>query len=124
MNRSEKYCFQILAEALPDYYIFPQVSFNALITHSTWIRHLRWQHFVRKQFNTKYVDFVLCRKSDLEVIAIIEYDGSGHIDDYDEQRDYLLMCTGYRIERFTDAVTVDFVKKRFNDLLTTSEKLQ
>jgi|GEM_PF-4792040 len=124
LNNSEKHFFRILSEALPDYYVFPQVSFNALITHSSWIKHLHWERFVRRKFNTKYVDFVLCRKSDFEVVAIVEYDGSGHKGHDDEQRDQLLVYTGYRIERFTDGVTIDFVKTRFDDLLTIHTRPQ
>ena len=77
---------------------------------------------MRRQFNTKYVDFVLCRKSDFEVFAIVEYDGSGHKSHNDKQRDLLFARTGYRIERFTDGVTIDFVKTRFDDLLTINTR--
>ena len=41
LNNGEKYFFRILTEALPDCYVFPQVSFNALITHAHWITTTR-----------------------------------------------------------------------------------
>lgn len=115
LNESEKDFFRKLSEALPYYYIFPQVSFNALVTHAHWISSLRWQRFVRRKFNTKYVDFVLCKKSDFEAVAIVEYDGRGHNDDDDERRDEMLKITGYRIERFTGEDTINSIKARFDD---------
>src|SRR5690606_13026308 len=96
LNGSEKQLFRALTETLTEHYVFPQVSFNALITHAPWIKYRYWQRFVRQQFNTKYVDFVLCRKTDLKVIAIVEYDGTGHRSHSDERRDALLTCAGYR----------------------------
>ncbi len=116
LNTGEKYFFRVLTKALPEYYVFPQVSFNALITHAHWITVTRWERFVRFAFNRKYVDFVLCRKSDFEVIAIVEYDGSGHINHNDKRRDEMLTSVGYQVERFTFGDTVDSVRARFNDL--------
>jgi hypothetical protein len=114
LNNGEKFFFHVLTKALPDYYVFPQVSFNALITHAHWITVTRWERFVRFAFNTKYVDFVLCRKSDFEVVAIVEYDGSGHIGHNDKRRDEMLTSVGYQVERFTFGATVDSVRARFN----------
>ena len=107
--------FSRLTKALPEYYVFPQVSFNAIITHAHWITVTRWERFVRFAFNRKYVDFVLCRKSDFEVVAIVEYDGSGHIDHNDKRRDEMLTSVGYQVERFTFGDTVDSVRARFDD---------
>jgi hypothetical protein len=115
LNYSEKHFFKILSDALPDYYIFPQVSFNALITHASWILKDYWKHFVRMNFNTKYVDFVLCRKADFKVVAIVEYDGSGHRNHDDVRRDALLKNVGYRVERFTSEDTAESVSTRFKD---------
>jgi hypothetical protein len=114
INNSEKRFFQILCEAMPDCHVFPQVSFNALVTHAPWIRYLHWERFVRRSFHAKYVDFVLCRKSDFGVVAVVEFDGSGHVNHDDERRDELLKSVGYQIQRFTDHDTLDSVKTRFN----------
>lgn len=114
MNQSEKFFFQILSEALPQYCIFPQVSFNALITHASHVDNLSWKYAIRSKFNTKYVDFVLCSKSDFEVIAIAEYDGGGHRNHADMQRDSMLESVGYRVERFTQQDTIDTVRTRFS----------
>lgn len=120
LNESEKDFFRKLSEALPSLYIFPQVSFNALVTHAHWISSLRWKHIVRGKFNTKYVDFVLCKMPDFEVIAIVEYDGRGHNNGDDERRDELLKSTGYRIERFTDEDRIDSIKTRFDGFTGTA----
>jgi hypothetical protein len=123
VNNSEKRFFQILCEAMPDCHVFPQVSFNALVTHVPWITHLHWERFVRRSFNSKYVDFVLCRKSDFGVVAVVEFDGSGHVNHDDERRDELLKSVGYQIQRFTDYDTLDSVKSRFNGLEVSGPNL-
>ena len=61
---------------------------------------------MRTSFNSKYVDFVLCRKSDFEVVAVVEFDGRGHINHNDERRDELLRSVGYQVQRFTSRDTV------------------
>lgn len=114
LNQSEKHFFQILADELPDHHVFPQVSFNALITHAPWISFLYWKRFVRRSFNTKYVDFVLCEKYDLKVLAVVEYDGTGHRNFDDGLRDELLKSAGYRIERFSYQDTPESIRLRFN----------
>jgi hypothetical protein len=123
VNNSEKRFFQILCEAMPDCHVFPQVSFNALVTHAPWITHLHWERFVRRSFNSKYVDFVLCRKSDFGVVAVVEFDGGGHVNHDDERRDELLKSVGYQIQRFTDYDTLDSVKSRFNGLEVSGPNL-
>ena len=123
VNNSEKRFFQILCEAMPDCHVFPQVSFNALVTHAPWITHLHWERLVRRSFNSKYVDFVLCRKSDFGVVAVVEFDGSGHVNHDDERRDELLKSVGYQIQRFTDYDTLDSVKSRFNGLEVSGPNL-
>ncbi len=113
VNNSEMRFFHILSQAMPECHVFPQVSFNALVTQAQWISQLRWQRSVRRSFNTKYVDFVLCRKSDFGVVAVVEYDGSGHDHYSDNRRDEMLRSVGYRIERFTGQDSLETVKCRF-----------
>jgi hypothetical protein len=121
INNSEKRFFQILSDAMPDCHVFPQVSFNALVTHAPWITYLHWERFVRRSFNSKYVDFVLCSKSNFEVVAVVEFDGSGHVNHDDERRDELLMSVGYRVERFVDGDSLQSVKSRFSPLTKVEE---
>ena len=68
---------------------------------------------VRSKFNAKYVDFVACNKLDLEVFAIVEYDGTGHNSKDDNERDRLLREAGYRVERFSTLDTPQSIRGRF-----------
>ncbi len=120
LNKSETKFMALLREAFPEHYIFPQVSFNALITHADYVRNFRWRNAIRSKFNTKAVDFVLCDPKTLEVIAIIEYDGGGHDYKNDALRDRLLENNGYRVERFNQRDTLESIKNRFHWLLGKS----
>jgi Protein of unknown function (DUF2726) len=120
LNVSEQRFFRHLSDCLNDCHIFPQVSFNALITHASWISSNHWQQMVRSKFNAKYVDFVVCSRSDFQVIAVVEYDGPGHRNTHDEERDILLRGAGYRVERFTHFDSADTIRHRFG-LLVSSE---
>jgi hypothetical protein len=113
LNQGEKRFMGMLLQALPECFVFVQVSFNALVTHSPKIDQRHWQRLVRRQFNTKYVDFVLCDKCDMRVIAVVEFDGSGHSKKSDQLRDKILEQAGYRIERFNGTATVEVVRTRF-----------
>ncbi len=120
LNLSEQRFFRLLSEILTDCHIFPQVSFNALMTHASWISRPYWQQMVRSKFNAKYVDFVACKKLDLSVLAVIEYDGLGHRSTADSERDSLLTGVGYRVERFTHHDTPHSIRLRFGLLEKTN----
>lgn len=115
LNASERAFFHMLEEAVAGRcYIFSQVSFNALLTHSPWMRSKQWIFAVRRQFNTKFTDFVLCDKNELKVLAIVEYDGAGHRSNNDRKRDALLRHAGYKVERFTPGVTANILHQRLS----------
>lgn len=113
LNVSEQRFFRLLCDNLTDCHVFPQVSFNALITHASWISRGYWQQMVRSKFNAKYVDFVVCNRLDLRVVAVIEFDGPGHQSTRDEERDSMLRGAGYRVERFTHQDTPNSIRFRF-----------
>ena len=113
MNSSEQKFFLLLCDSLTVCHVFPQVSFNALITHASWISRDYWQQMVRSKFNAKYVDFVVCRRSDFKVLAVVEFDGPGHQSSHDNERDHLLRSAGYRVERFTHQDTPHSIRFRF-----------
>ncbi len=119
VNESEARLLAILTGLFPDYYVFPQVSFNALITHAPHIANIGWRNAVRSKFNSKSVDFVLCKKDNFEVVAIIEYDGQGHNYEDDAIRDDMLKTAGYRVERFDANYTIENIKNRFQLLVQT-----
>ena len=118
MRRGEQQCFRLLCEALPDYHVCPQVSFNALVTHSDHVFGT-YINKVRSRFNWRYVDFVICERTSLDVFAIVEFDGTGHDPKDDAERDAMLVAAGYRVERFTQD-TLDSIKARFADLVPKS----
>lgn len=105
----------MLVEALPEHYIFSQVSFNALITHAPHVWSKEAILNVRMKFNAKYVDFVICNKM-LEVVSIVEYDGYGHNTHADTYRDSMLRAAGYHVERFTPKDSFDTIKERLDTL--------
>src|SRR5690606_9177550 len=51
MNKSEAKFLKMLIEAFPDHYVFTQVSFNALVTHASYVRSQRWRNAIRSKFN-------------------------------------------------------------------------
>lgn len=111
MGKGEQRLFRMLNEALPDHFIFPQVSFNALLTHAPHIWGDNYRNAVRRKFHHKYVDFVVCDRV-FEVVAVVEYDGSGHDGRADAYRDGMLTDAGYRVERFTQTDTPDMIRQR------------
>ena len=119
----ERGFFKTLKEALTNHHILAQVSFNALLTHAP---HL-WGEVksrVRGQFNRNFVDFVVCDPVTLEVMAIVEYDGSGHRYDKDARRDAMLEKAGYRVERFGVGYTLDSVRNVMGSFLNTQAPIR
>ena len=123
MGYEERSFFEVLEQALPNHRIFAQVSFNALLTHAP---HL-WgevKNRVRGQFNHNYADFVVCDKASYEVVAVVEYDGSGHRTHDDARRDAMLTQVGYRVERFDVGYTVESVCNRMGSFLNIQAPLK
>lgn len=105
----EQAFFELLRDALSDCHILPLVSFSAFITYAPHVTDVKWQKLICSKFNAKYADFVICRKSDFSIVAIIEYSGSNNVS----HGDALLATLGYRVERFSPEDTCDSVKRRF-----------
>lgn len=93
LTRREQQFFEVLQQALPQVYIFPQVSFSAILTTKGF--------YTRSQFNRKIADFVLC-DSQLNIVAIIELDDSSHKgrEQQDAARDAMLNEAGYPVLRY------------------------
>lgn len=93
LTRRELQFFSVLQEALPQVYIFPQVSFSAILNTKGF--------YTRSQFNRKIADFVLC-DSNLKIVAIIELDDSSHKgrEKQDAARDAMLNEAGYPVLRY------------------------
>lgn len=112
MGQGEQRFFRLLNECLPDHYIFPQMSLNALLQQAPHIFGSEYITNVRRQFHHKYVDFVVCSKQDMKVVYIIEYDGEGHDSKDDDMRDEMLAAADYRVVRFHPSDDADSVKER------------
>ena len=93
LTKREQQFFQILEHALPHAYIFPQVSFSAILTTKGF--------YTRSQFNRKIADFVICDER-MNIVAIIELDDSSHKgrEQQDAARDAMLHEAGYPVLRY------------------------
>lgn len=90
LTKTEREFFNRLLNALPDYHVFPQVAFGAILKTTK----------ARGRFSQKITDFVVCDKDTLEILAIIELDDKTHNLQKDKARDAMLNAAGYRTIRF------------------------
>ena len=93
LTKRELQFFAVLEQALPRAYIFPQVSFSAILTTKGF--------YTRSQFNRKIADFVVCDER-MNIVAIIELDDSSHKgrEQQDAVRDAMLNEAGYPVLRY------------------------
>lgn len=110
LTRREQQFFQVLAQALPRCYIFPQVSFSAILNTKGF--------YTRSQFNRKIADFVICNEQ-LGIVAIIELDDSSHKgrEQQDAARDAMLNEAGYTVLRYAQIPESWQVQKDLQKLL-------
>lgn len=88
-----------LLDALPNDAIFVQVAMGALLNPSCdESSEDFWR--IRSQFAQKFVDFVVCDPSSLDVIAIIELDDRTHDPVKDADRDAMLGAAGFTVLRW------------------------
>lgn len=99
LSDNELEFFHRLHRALPDYHVFPQVAVNALLKVAPAVPKKRY-HATRNRFAQKHVDFVVCERDTLAVVAIIELDDRTHVAEKDMARDRMLEAGGYRTIRF------------------------
>lgn len=70
VNKSERRLFELLRAELPDdIWIFPQVSYGAILKNRSYKRYM--------SINAKRADFVVCNW-ELHPILVVEYQGAGH----------------------------------------------
>ena len=99
LTANEREFYFRLRRALPGYFVFPQVSFGALLTDDGKLsQQSRWA--VRAKFDRKIADFVICERSGLKVVALIELDDRMHDSHADRQRDAITKAGGYQTFRF------------------------
>jgi very-short-patch-repair endonuclease len=99
MTANEKDFFARLQRALPGHLVFPQVSFAAFLTDDGKLSsQKRWA--VRARFDRKIADFVVCDRTALEIVAIVELDDCTHSSTADRKRDELTKGAGFQTIRF------------------------
>jgi hypothetical protein len=97
MTDNEEEFFGRLVAALPDHYIFPQVSMSALLDPASSDR--RTAHGDRLRIAQQRVDYVVCTRR-CEVVAVVELDDKTHSRANDELRDARLEQASIRTVRF------------------------
>lgn len=100
----ETQMFIRLKQSFPNYHVFAQVAFSALITSK--------DYKIRSQFNRKVTDFVVLNDK-MDVIAIIELDDPSHLEkaEEDRMRDQMLTEAGYIVKRYTNIPSVRQLQK-------------
>ena len=104
LTKRELQFFAVLEQALPRAYIFPQVSFSAILTTKGF--------YTRSQFNRKIADFVVCDER-MNIVAVIELDDSSHKDreQQDAVRDAMLNEAGYPVLRYAQIPQASQISK-------------
>jgi hypothetical protein len=97
MTDNEFEFFNRLVKALPDYYIFPQVSFGAILDSIGDTPQEKQR--IRFTFSQKRADYVVYNDNK-QIVAIIELDDRTHNVQNDAKRDAMLNEAGYRVIRF------------------------
>lgn len=93
MTNHEKTMFYEILQSTPECFIFPQVSFGAILK----TKFTR----TRNRFMQKRADFVITDRN-FNIIAVIELDDNSHNgkEHLDAQRDAMLKEAGYKILRY------------------------
>lgn len=101
MTPNEREFFARLKGALPEFEVIPQVAMSALLDVSLPEMHPKYWA-MRKEFSQKTVDYVVCRKGAMEVVAVVELDDRTHDakQDKDAARDAMLANAGIRTIRW------------------------
>jgi hypothetical protein len=97
MTDNEFEFFKRLVQALPEYYVFPQVAMNAVLQANGNDR--KENYGIRNTFSQKVIDYVIYNQQG-KIVAIIELDDKTHNKEKDEKRDAMLHQAGYKTVRF------------------------
>ena len=101
LTDNEKEFYRRLREALPNHEVFTQVSFSALVKVRAGPDRREYA-LARAKISQKYMDFVICDRETLNVVAVVELDDRTHDNkaDADALRDKILIESGYRVIRW------------------------
>lgn len=93
MTKNEIEFFNRLTEALPEYYIFPQVAMASILQVKK-SNDGNKSYGLRNRFSHKIIDYLVC-DADLNIVAIIELDDKTHSQQKDSDRDAMTKQAGY-----------------------------
>lgn len=120
LTDNEREFFQRLQQALPTMHVFPQVAANAILKVESGVS--RKEHYsTRGQFSQLHVDFVVCERESLNVMAVIELDDRTHNAEKDKKRDGYFEQAGHKVIRYPskNKPTVAQIEAQFAQLLGT-----
>jgi very-short-patch-repair endonuclease len=89
--------FGRLVRALPNHFVFPQVSMGAFLDPVARNRKTRVSHFFK--ICSKRVDYAICDRNHI-LVAIIELDDRSHVTANDKIRDAMVATAGICTIRF------------------------
>lgn len=96
LTKAEQRFFWLLAKALPEFYIFPQVSFHAFLDAPQGSDHMRYFAKIAQ----KRCDYLICDRS-FNPLVIVELDDWSHVDPAkDAARDAMPYSAGLDTVRF------------------------
>jgi very-short-patch-repair endonuclease len=96
-----------LEAAAPELRFSPQVAMGALIEPAVPRSDRKAYYRLRGMFSQKIVDFVAQRRTDGQIVAIIELDDRTHDAGRDAKRDEMLKSAGYRTIRWKSTAKPD-----------------
>ncbi len=103
LSKTELSFFSQLRAALPEYEVFPQVAFRAVVHIPSGLNGRLFGALARS-LGARHADFLVCAKDDCRILAFIELDDPSHDQSLkqhdDRKRDWMLAAAGYKTIRF------------------------
>jgi len=99
LREDEIHLYERLTAALKDAHVFPQVAMSAFVQHKG------NSQTARNVFAQKYVDYLICDRTTMRPLYVIELDGASHgsarAQKRDSQKNDVLASAGIPIKRYT-----------------------
>ena len=107
MTNREREAITVLEQIFPNCRIHSQVAMAAVLTTKSGLDK-KTRAGMRNRFDRKIIDFVVEKRSDGEVIMIVELDDRTHNASKDASRDAMTAAAGYRTVRIPPKTKLDF----------------
>ncbi|WP_459570447.1 DUF2726 domain-containing protein [Cupriavidus sp. 8B] len=99
LRQDEIQLYERLTAALKDTHVFPQVAMSAFVQQKG------NSQAARNLFAQKYVDYLICERTTMQPLYVIELDGASHgsakAQKRDKQKNAVLASAGIPIKRYT-----------------------